>query len=54
MYKVVPKKRYQHTLDLVDKFISSDEKILDLGGENPLSNLVREKGFQVINTGGED
>src|SRR5690606_34211995 len=54
MYKVIPKKRYQHTLDLVDKFFSKEEKILDLGVENPLSNLIREKGFQVKNTGGED
>jgi len=54
MYKVIPKKRYQHTLDLVDRFFVRGEKILDLGVENPLSNLVREKGFQVINTKGED
>lgn len=54
MYKVIPKKRYQHTLDLVDKFFSKEEKVLDLGVENPLSNLIREKGFQVKNTGGED
>lgn len=54
MYKVIPKKRYQHTLDLVDQFISKEEKILDLGVENPLSNLMREKGYQVTNTKGED
>lgn len=54
MYKEVPKKRYQHTLELVDKFISKEEKILDLGVENPLSNLIREKGYQVVNTHGED
>lgn len=54
MYKVIPKKRYQHTLELVERFISKDEKILDLGVENPLSNLIQEKGYSVINTQGED
>ncbi|MBA5629777.1 class I SAM-dependent methyltransferase [Moheibacter lacus] len=54
MYKKVPKKRYAITLGLVEKFISKDEKILDLGVENPLSNLIREKGYQVQNTDGED
>lgn len=54
MYKKVPKKRYKITLELVEKFIDKDEKILDLGIENPLSNLVREKGYKVQNTGGED
>lgn len=54
MYKVTPKKRYDQTLALVSKFFSTDEKILDLGVENPLSNLMRERGFSVVNTSGED
>lgn len=54
MYKVIPKKRYKETLELVEKFISKDDKILDLGVQNPLSNLIREMGYQVTNTQGED
>lgn len=54
MYKVIPKKRYQHTLELVEKFVSKDEKILDLGIQNPLSELIRKKGYKVENTNGED
>src|SRR5690606_40744282 len=54
MYKVIPKKRYKITLELVDQFLSPNEKILDLGVVNPLSNLIREKGYQVTNTQGED
>lgn len=54
MYKVIPKKRYQITLDLVEQFINKEDRILDLGIENPLSNLIREKSYQVINTQGED
>lgn len=54
MYKVIPKKRYQITLEIVNQFLSKEEKILDLGVENPLSNLLREHGYTVINTQGED
>ena len=54
MYKEIPQKRYGITLELIEKFISKDEKILDLGVENPLSNLIKENGFQVENTSGED
>ena len=54
MYKKVPKKRYDITLKLVKEFIGKEEKILDLGVENPLSNLIRAKGYEVQNTGGED
>ena len=44
------KKRYTITLDFLDKNISKDSKILDLGIENPFSDLLKERGYNVLNT----
>ncbi|WP_447636039.1 methyltransferase domain-containing protein [Flavobacterium microcysteis] len=52
--KTFPQKRFRHTLDFLNKHINSSEKILDLGVENPFSKIMKENGFQVINTTGED
>lgn len=49
-----PKKRYEQTLDFLKKHISTSEKLLDLGVENPFSNLLKSEGYQVVNTKGED
>ena len=49
-----PTRRYNLTLDFVKKHISKDEEILDLGVENPLSDLLKSNGFNVTNTKGED
>jgi len=49
-----PKKRYEQTLDFLKKHISTSEKLLDLGIENPFSNLLKTEGYQVVNTQGED
>jgi len=49
-----PFKRYQITVDFINKHIGKNEFILDLGVENPLSNILRDNGFKVDNTGGED
>src|SRR5690606_4037544 len=49
-----PKKRYEQTLDILKKHISTSEKLLDLGVENPFSNLSKAEGYQVVNTKGED
>ncbi|MFA5557303.1 MAG: methyltransferase domain-containing protein [Flavobacteriaceae bacterium] len=49
-----PKKRYEQTLDFLKKHISTSEKLLDLGIENPFSNLLKSEGYQVVNTKGED
>ncbi|MDT8346963.1 MAG: methyltransferase [Flavobacteriaceae bacterium] len=54
MYKVYPKKRYKITLDFLERHCSKELKILDLGVQNPLSKLMKEKGFQVENTQGTD
>lgn len=52
--KTYPQKRFQITLDFLQKHLSTNEVILDLGVPNPLSHLIKEKGFEVINTKGED
>lgn len=52
--KTFPEKRFKLTLDFLNKHINSSETILDLGVENPFSKIMKENGFQVINTTGED
>ncbi len=49
-----PKKRYNRTLKFFKKHISSEENILDLGIDNPFSKILRENGYAVENTKGED
>ena len=49
-----PRKRYKLTLDFINKYISKDDVILDLGVDNPLSKLLKLKGYNVSNTNGED
>ena len=52
--KTFPEKRFKLTLDFLNKHINSSETILDLGVENPFSKIMKENGFEVINTTGED
>lgn len=49
-----PTKRYKHTLDFLKKNISTESAILDLGIENPFSEILKKEGFKVNNTKGED
>ncbi|MCB0456701.1 MAG: methyltransferase [Flavobacteriaceae bacterium] len=49
-----PKKRYKHTLQFLKEKVSTEDKILDLGIENPFSEILKKEGFQVTNTQGED
>ena len=49
-----PNKRYKHTLLFLQEVIKKEEKILDLGVSNPFSEIMRENGYSVINTSGED
>ena len=49
-----PHKRYRITLEFLKKHISKNESILDLGVENPFSEIMQSEGYQVQNTGGED
>lgn len=49
-----PNKRYKHTIAFLQKHINTSESILDLGVENPFSEIMKSNGYQVDNTGGED
>lgn len=55
MYEeVYPQKRFRLTLAFLKKHIPPSEKILDLGVENPFSDIMKKEGFIVQNTTGED
>ncbi|WP_411031098.1 methyltransferase [Spongiimicrobium sp. 3-5] len=49
-----PNKRYKHTLEFLKKHIRPEELIMDLGVDNPFSKLMRNEGYEVENTKGED
>lgn len=52
--KTFPNKRFKITLEFLQKHVSKDETILDLGVENPFSKIMKEQGYSVSNTLGED
>ena len=52
--KTFPKKRFKNTLAFLQKHISTEQSILDLGIENPFSKIMKENGYRVSNTKGED
>ena len=52
--KTFPNKRFKHTLEFLEKHITTQEIILDLGVPNPFSKIMIENGFKVKNTTGED
>ncbi len=52
--KTFPNKRFENTLAFLQKHITTDETILDLGVENPFSKIMKETGYTVANTQGED
>ena len=52
--KHFPHKRYRITQEFVHKHLNFSEEILDLGVDNPLSVRLREDGYTVHNTQGED
>ncbi len=49
-----PHKRYRLTLEFLKKHIATKETILDLGITNPFSEIMKNEGYTVINTSGED
>jgi hypothetical protein len=49
-----PNKRYKLTAEFLQKHISTESEILDLGVENPFTKIMKELGFSVKNTKGED
>ncbi len=54
MYRVTPKKRYNHTLEFLQQVLPAPATVLDLGVRNELSEIMESYGYTVINTGGED
>ena len=44
------KHRYRLTLDFMNGRIRKDQTILDLGAENPFSDILKSEGFEVLNT----
>ncbi len=46
--------RYRKTLSFISKHCSISDNILDLGVPNHLSKLMQAKGYQVMNTKGEN
>jgi hypothetical protein len=52
--KTFPNKRFKLTLEFLQKHINTSESILDLGVENPFSKIMKEAGYSVKNTTGED
>ncbi|WP_299431385.1 methyltransferase [uncultured Maribacter sp.] len=52
--KTFPSKRFKHTLTFLEKHISTNQSILDLGVPNPFSKIMKENGYSVENTKGED
>jgi hypothetical protein len=49
-----PQKRFNTTLDFLNKHADTNQRILDLGVSNPFSKIMKGHGYQVENTGGED
>jgi hypothetical protein len=49
-----PEKRFNLTLDFLIKHQAPPQEILDLGIQNPFSNIMEQEGYKVKNTLGED
>ena len=52
--KTFPNKRFKHTIQFLQKHVSTSETILDLGVINPFTTIMQEHGYSVENTKGED
>lgn len=49
-----PNKRYEKTLEFLENSVPSPAKILDLGVENPFSEIMTTHNYEVTNTSGKD
>lgn len=49
-----PEKRYQKTLEFLKESVPPPARILDLGVKNPFTYIMKEEGYKVQNTSGED
>jgi len=52
--KSFPNKRFKLTAAFLTKHISTEDKILDLGVENPFTKIMQDHDYKVENTKGED
>jgi hypothetical protein len=48
------KRRYDKTWNFMSSTMKSPATILDIGTDNPFAEVLRTKGFTVVNTKGED
>ncbi|MCK7591887.1 class I SAM-dependent methyltransferase [Subsaxibacter sp. CAU 1640] len=49
-----PNKRYKKNLQFLKSHISTNSSVLDLGVENPFTDFMKNEGYLVENTKGED
>ena len=49
-----PNKRFKYTIKFLEKHVTKDHSILDLGVVNPFTTIMQEHGYTVKNTTGED
>lgn len=49
-----PNKRFKHTVAFLKHHVDNTQSILDLGIENPLSDILKSHGYNVNNTSGID
>ncbi len=54
MEKSSHRKRHEKTIAFLEKHIAKNDSILDLGVESNLSRKMRESGYNVLNTQGEN
>ena len=52
--KTYPHKRFDRTLRFLETHLDKNAAILDLGETNPLADIMRQAGYRVFNTQGED
>jgi hypothetical protein len=48
------RKRYSNTLRFLKEGLPPGKTVLDIGIENPFSKIMKQEGYGVINTSGED
>lgn len=52
--KTYPNKRFKNTIEFLNKHIPQSKTILDLGVVNPFTQIMKNHGYSVENTEGED
>lgn len=47
-------KRHSRTINFISAYLDQSQSVLDLGIENELSLMLKDMGYKITNTGGED